>query len=332
MSAGLATTPTHGSVTLNTDGSFSYSPMPGYFGPDSFTYHATNIGGASTLAATVLVTVNPPTTAQPPTGLYTYSVAGNRVTLRWTPPAVGPAPTQYVLEGGLTPNQALASFATGSPYPIFTFVAPTGSFYVRMHSRVGTDRSAASNEIRIHVNVPVPPSAPADLVSLVDGSTLSLAWRNTYAGGTPSRMVLDVTGDFTGPLPIAAGDRFGFAGVPGGTYTLRLHAVNAGGVSAPSNPVTVTFPGPCTGAPETPSGFLAYKLGNTIFVIWDPATSGPAPTGYVLHVTGAFVDSFPTIGRALSAVAAPGTYNLSVVATNRCGTSTPTPVQTVAIP
>ena len=42
----------------------------------------------------------------------------------------------------------------------FTFTAPTGSFYVRVHALNGAVRSAASNEIRIHVNVPAPPSAP----------------------------------------------------------------------------------------------------------------------------------------------------------------------------
>jgi subtilisin-like proprotein convertase family protein len=331
MIAGLRTDPSHGSLTFNENGSFLYIPAAGYFGPDSFTYNAINTGGASNEAA-VLLTVGPPTTARPPTDLYASSIVGTVVTLRWTPPAAGAAPTQYVLEGGLAPGQVLASFPTGSPYPVFTFVAPTGSFYARVHTLAGANRSAASNEIRLHVNVPVPPSAPADLLSLVNGSTLNLAWRNTFAGGAPNRMALEVTGAFTGSLPLTAGDAFGFAGVPGGTYTLRLYAVNAGGVSPPSNPVTVTFPGPCSGPPLTPSGFLAYRLGNVVFVTWDPATSGPAPTGDVVHVTGAFNGSFPTSGRALSSPVAPGAYNLSVVATNACGTSAATPVQTVMVP
>ena len=333
MTAGLIANVAHGTLTFNSNGSFAYTPAAGYFGSDSFTYSAINVGGAGN-AATVFLTVGGPTNAQPPTGLYTSSVVGNRVTLRWTPPTAGATPTQYVLEGGLAPGEVLASFPTGSPYPIFTFVAPTGSFHVRMHSLAGTDRSAASNEILLHVNVPVAPSTPADLLSLVDGSTLNLAWRNTFAGGAPSGMVLEVTGAFAGAFALGPGDTFAFAGVPAGTYTLRLSAINAGGVSAPSNPVTVTFPGPCTALarPNTPIGMLAYKIGNTIFVIWDPAASGPAPTAYVLNVTGAFVGSFPTTGRALSSAAAPGSYGVSVVANNACGTSAPTPVQTVTIP
>ncbi|MCU0272509.1 MAG: Ig-like domain-containing protein, partial [Acidimicrobiales bacterium] len=34
------TQPSHGTVTVNADGSFAYTPAPGYLGPDSFTYVA----------------------------------------------------------------------------------------------------------------------------------------------------------------------------------------------------------------------------------------------------------------------------------------------------
>ena len=35
--------PQHGTVTLNVDGSFTYKPAPGYSGPDSFVYRATDV-------------------------------------------------------------------------------------------------------------------------------------------------------------------------------------------------------------------------------------------------------------------------------------------------
>ncbi|MEQ8992444.1 MAG: PilC/PilY family type IV pilus protein [Pseudomonadales bacterium] len=49
--------PANGSVSLDSDGSFSYTPDPDYFGPDSFDYTATNSAGPDT--ATVTITVNP---------------------------------------------------------------------------------------------------------------------------------------------------------------------------------------------------------------------------------------------------------------------------------
>ena len=192
--------------------------------------------------------------------------------------------------------------------------------------------SGVSNEILAHVNVPLPPSAPAGLLGLVVGDTLSLAWRNTLAGGPPTARILDVTGAATLSVPLGLTDTFSFAGVPPGTYTFAVRAVNGVGSSAPSNAVTLTFPGGCSGAPLAPSNFLAYKVANTLFVVWDPAASGPAPTVYVLHVSGSFVGALATPVRALSGAAGAGSYRFTVVASNACGSSAPTATQTVTIP
>ena len=44
------TGPTHGTLSLNTDGSFTYIPATGYAGADSFTYKVTDINGQSAIA------------------------------------------------------------------------------------------------------------------------------------------------------------------------------------------------------------------------------------------------------------------------------------------
>jgi VCBS repeat-containing protein len=57
LSAILAAGPAHGSLTLNADGSFTYTPAANYFGPDSFSYRAddgTVTGNVATVALTVL--------------------------------------------------------------------------------------------------------------------------------------------------------------------------------------------------------------------------------------------------------------------------------------
>ena len=41
LSAMVVTGPAHGSLTLNADGSLSYTPDANYHGADSFTYRAT---------------------------------------------------------------------------------------------------------------------------------------------------------------------------------------------------------------------------------------------------------------------------------------------------
>jgi hypothetical protein len=58
ITASKLTNPAHGSVTLNTDGSFTYTPTAGFTGPDSFTYAAVQ-GVLSSSAATVSIRVVP---------------------------------------------------------------------------------------------------------------------------------------------------------------------------------------------------------------------------------------------------------------------------------
>src|SRR5690606_8796248 len=135
--------------------------------------------------------------------------------------------------------------------------------------------SEPSNEIRLHVNVPVPPSAPSQLLGMANGNTVALAWRNTYGGGAPAGLLLDVTGALTTTLPLPRAEQFQFAGVPPGTYTLRLRAANGAGASAPSNPVTLTFPSACSGVPHAPTDVLPYRMGQTGIVIWNPPVTGP---------------------------------------------------------
>ncbi|HEX4405900.1 MAG TPA: Ig-like domain-containing protein [Polyangia bacterium] len=54
----LVTGPAHGSVTVNSDGTFSYTPTTTYNGADSFTYGVTDADG-STSTATVTLSVTP---------------------------------------------------------------------------------------------------------------------------------------------------------------------------------------------------------------------------------------------------------------------------------
>jgi 6-phosphogluconolactonase (cycloisomerase 2 family) len=56
MTATLVSGPAHGSVTLHADGSFLYTPAPGFRGTDSFQYEA-NIGSLSSNVATVTLNV-----------------------------------------------------------------------------------------------------------------------------------------------------------------------------------------------------------------------------------------------------------------------------------
>ena len=58
VSVSIATQPAHGTVTLNPDGTITYTPNPDYIGPDSFTYTVTDADG-QTSTATVSFNVTP---------------------------------------------------------------------------------------------------------------------------------------------------------------------------------------------------------------------------------------------------------------------------------
>lgn len=57
MTTQLVSGPGHGTLTLNSNGSFTYNPTTNYNGPDSFTYRVTD--GSDIAQATVSLTVNP---------------------------------------------------------------------------------------------------------------------------------------------------------------------------------------------------------------------------------------------------------------------------------
>jgi titin len=291
---------------------------------------AINVAGPG--AASIATGAIPGAGSEAPSDLAATAIAGNTVTIVWTPPAVGLVPIGYLLEGGVLPGQVLASIFTASTAPTFTFVAPTGAFFIRVHAITMLSRINASNEIRIFVNVPAAPSAPASLLGLVNGAALALSWTNTFGGGAPTALALSVTGALSGTIPLPLGETFAFPAVPPGTYTLRVIATNASGASPPSNPVTLTFPATCTGVPGVPTRVIATKTGSTISVTWSPPESGAAVTGYWLFVSGSYVGAFPTTARALSGAVGPGSYTLAVSAVNPCGASAPSLPQDVTIP
>ncbi|HEY0548458.1 MAG TPA: Ig-like domain-containing protein [Verrucomicrobiae bacterium] len=76
LTAVLMNSPGHGSVTLNANGSFVYTPNANYTGTDTFRYRA-NDGAANSATVTVTITINPPPNSVPVAVSDTYSMAKN---------------------------------------------------------------------------------------------------------------------------------------------------------------------------------------------------------------------------------------------------------------
>ena len=75
LTAAVQSGPSHGTLSLNTNGSFTYTPTAGYVGGDSFSYTATD-GLTSSPPATVSLSV---TNAAPVSGGDAYGVAMDEV-------------------------------------------------------------------------------------------------------------------------------------------------------------------------------------------------------------------------------------------------------------
>jgi predicted phage tail protein len=159
-------------------------------------------------------------------------------------------------------------------------------------------------------------------------------------GGAPTSVMLDVSGPIVTSVPLGLVDRFEHHGVPPGTYTFSVRAVNAQGVSAPSNAVTLSFPGqggtvtqpapvgsPCSAVPSTPSNLASQVAGSTVSLTWQGAVGAQ----FSVDVAGSYVGSFNSPVPSLVGAAPPGTYVVSVRAVNACGSSPSTAPITVIV-
>ncbi|MEZ5293108.1 MAG: fibronectin type III domain-containing protein [Vicinamibacterales bacterium] len=273
------------------------------------------LNGGAAWVAVPMAGAGPHVAPQPPASLTVTSVMGRSVSLTWTPPAGGPSPTGYLVQGGFHPGEVLGSLPTGVITGL-TLDAPPAVVYLRVLAVAGSELSGPSPEVRVVVGEFEPPSAPAGLQGLADGTSVTLAWTNTYLGGTPARLWLDVSGAATTRVPLGVVNSFMVGDVPLGTYTLRVVAENAAGSSAPSNPVTIAVPSACTAAPGPPRNLRSTRSGASLVIEWDPPATGELATSYTLLVSGSIVASVDTTARQVSGPVPPGTYVIQVVARN----------------
>lgn len=223
---------------------------------------------------------------RPPTDL-TFTLVGSTLTLNWTAPSAGAAPTTYVIEAGTTPGGVdVANFQTGSLATSFSaFVGGSATFFIRVRAANFYGPSDPSNEITVIVGGTAnPPNAPQGLSASVSGSDVTLTWNAPVGGGTVSTYIIEA-GSSPGASNLASfstgstATSFFAPGVGAGTYFVRVRASNAGGTSAPSNEVVIIVGSGCP-APSAPSGLTASVAGSTVTLNW---TAGAGATSYRLQ-------------------------------------------------
>ena len=111
LTAQLVTAPTLGTLTLNPDGSFTYTPTANASGTDSFTYNASD--GPSSDTATVTITVTP--VNDPPLAL--ADSYGTTEDTALTVPAPGVLGNDFDIDSGTLTASLVTGPTAGTPDP-----------------------------------------------------------------------------------------------------------------------------------------------------------------------------------------------------------------------
>jgi CshA-type fibril repeat protein len=157
--------PAHGSAVLNPDGTITYTPTPGYVGPDSFSYTVSSGGVSETATISVVVTnaapvANPDTASTPED----TPVSGNVLTNDTdSDPGDSKTVTQFVVDGVTV---TVPAGAVGGS----TLIAGVGTLTLKADGSYSFTPLADWNG-----NVPTVTYTVRDIVGATASSTLELA-------------------------------------------------------------------------------------------------------------------------------------------------------------
>jgi len=311
--------PLHGTM-IASGTTITYQPNPGYAGPDSFVYTATNSGGTSA-QATVSITVNDPTITITPGGgfsaivasPYTQTFAFNGGTQPWSGYQVTSLPA------GLSITGTTANTVTISGTP-----TQAGSFNINVSatdSSTGNGPYTVGQVFTLTVAAPTLTLAPAaGTFTPTYGAPYSQAF--TASGGVGAYSYA-VTGALPAGLSLSGNTLSGMPTTPG-SYPITVTATDTGstGTGAPftvahNYTINVAAPTITVNPASLPNPVAATTYSQTV-----TATGGATP--YTFSLTAGALPGGITLasGGTLSGTShAVGTYNFTVTGTDANGQS-----------
>jgi VCBS repeat-containing protein len=266
LAAILVSGPSHGALTLNPNGSFTYTPDADYSGPDSFSYQA-NDGIADSNIATVVMTVNAVNDA-PVAVDDAYPVDEDTVL-----PVAAPGVLSNDSDIDSDPL-GLTAILVAAPAHGTLVLNADGSFAYTPHANFdgsdtftyrANDGSAAGNVATVTITVtPIndPPSAANDFASTPYATPVVIAvLANDSASDAGDTLAIQSVSNMVGGIAVANLNGTvtftpapGFSGAAGFSYT----AVDSGGLTATAD-VTVTV-GPANIEPICTDAFANADL------------------------------------------------------------------------
>lgn len=273
---------------------------------------------------------------------FTGRSTGSTIDLQWTPSVLAAPATSYTLEAGTAPGRSdLARLGVGNGTTFTASGVPPGRYFLRIRATTPLGTSGPSRELALIVGnatCSIPPLPPGNGAAAIAGNLVTLSWAPP-PGEAPQSYLL-TAGSVPGHTDIASVDVGGatvytVASVPPGAYYLRVAAVNACGVSAPSAEWMANVGGVPT-VPLPPLNLQSSSTGGTVTLTWTPpplstvldyrleAGTQPGSSNAAVLTTTA-----PTF----SASGVPtGTYYLRVRAVNGVGASAPSNELVLIVP
>ena len=255
------TAPSHGTVTVATDGTFLYTPTANYSGPDSFTYTISDATGQTSTSA-VNITVTPVATAD--TGITPANIALNGSTV-----LVNDLGSGLTVTGNTAPSHGTVTVAANGTYtytPVANY-SGAGSF-----TYTATDASGQSTTTTVVLTVN--PVAANNVGTTPANTTLSAPSVLTNDAGT-GLTVIGNTSPAHGTVTVAANGTYVYAPATGysGPDSFSYTATDSSGhttVGLVNLTVTIVASDDTASTPaNTPlsgSTVLANDIGTTLAV------------------------------------------------------------------
>jgi hypothetical protein len=313
LTASVVTLPTHGTLSLSSTGSFTYTPTAGYTGSDSFTYKAKDaalFSNVATATITVSAVVNtPPTVAtaakatpSPVTAKTTLlSVLGadnaGEANLVYTWAATGPAAVSFSANGSNAAKNTTATFSKAGNY----------SFTVTIKDAAGLTVTSSAN-VTVSQTVTTVAVSPAT-ASVAAGQTQSFAASANDQFG--NSMAPTFTWTVSGGGSISSAGLFTAGATAGGPFTVT--ASSAGKSATASVTVTASVVKPVVRVKTSVHAAEPAANGNFQFILPNGAIATPLTVNYTVSGTAVAGSDYTALSGSVVIPAGSTTVNVSLV-------------------
>ncbi len=327
LSASVLTAPANGTLSLNTNGAFTYTPAPSFVGNDSFVYQAkdgqTNLGTAQVSIAVNAVSSAPFISSEPASRT---NLAATTATFTVGAGGASPLSYRWLKNGASLSDGGKISGSTNATLTITNVLgADDGNYSVIVSNAFGSVTSAPPAVLT--VIDPVITSLPASRTN-VAGTTATFTV--TVAGTTPGYQWLKNNTAISG----ANGPTLSLTNVSdtnAGTYTVMVTNIY-GAIISPGATLTIIDPPMITGQPAsrtnmagTTATFTVTASGAALSYQWLKNTSNVLANGG--NISGA-----NTATLTLSSVATSDAAAYSVIVSNAAGSAASQPATLTVTP